>query len=655
MRIKSLKTFLLSTGAVACTAFSLSADNMTMQDAMNEALRTNPEIKADQAATRSNEHVIRRAEAGYYPAIDLRAGAGIEHTHDDYKANDMGTTRDANETRFRTDPTATLRQNIFDGFRTSTDVARAEAEKNQSDKKVEETMELVLFRVLNAYIDVRRFQRLMKLAQRNVKAHERYLGKVRQQISGGRASETDKNTVLSRLFDAKTAVVDLEGDLGSAVARFIDVVGVEPGDLTSAEVSESYLPNTVEEAIQIALENNRSVKLANSSIGVANAELDATDVPFWPTLTAELEAQRADNTSGRNGHTDAYRALAVLRWNILNGGADAARQREVTETVAETRHREAQAKRTAEREVRVSWSEMKSAHAQAVQLRESVHQKWHVKDGFEKQFDLGTRSLLDLLDAENDYFLVKGSLITVESTWDLTAVRLLASMGVLGEKFGVTRGPVEGTSDAFMQNAGAFSDFFGSEGDFTSDVADETTEITEEQASEFEEPVGSIGGTTSSTGTDTTSGFGGTSQQFDRYSTTGTTGTSTGTGTGSYQSTTQTPTNPRDAYIPAGRTGDPSYFDTKKHGSEFPGHRGVAEPDNVGGNRTTGTSSDPRQAFAPSQPTSSTTASTSYDAETPATSSYGDRQFAYENFDTAPQGEGYGIDMPTTFGTGQSW
>lgn len=419
---------------------------MSPIDAIAEALWTNPEIFADKSAWLSEQHGIRRAQAGYFPVVDVRGNFGHETTHEHFNRSDCsGNPRKCHEDKIINTPSINARQPVFDGFRASTDVTRAERETDQAIRKIAETQELVSFRTVNAFIDVRRFQRLLRLAVANAKAHRQILAKVNALIRGGKATIADRATVRSRLADADSAVVDIEGDLGSSVARFIDVVGQAPDRLKRSTIADNILPAAVAEALGIAGEKNRSLLLAKSTVEVTRAEFDTTEVPFWPTLDIEIDARRDENTEGREGYESSATAMFVLRYNIFNGGADLARRKEVTEQVAETRHREAVALRTAHREVRVSWAEMKSAMRQAEALRVSVTQKEKVIRAYEKQFDLGTRSLLDLLDAWNEFFLAKGSLITVDATTDLTGYRLLASMGTLLTSFNLAQ-PIEASA-----------------------------------------------------------------------------------------------------------------------------------------------------------------------------------------------------------------
>jgi hypothetical protein len=140
----------------------------------------------------------------------------------------------------------------------------------------------------------------------------------------------------------------------------------------------------------------------------------------------------------------------------LNGGRDLGRRREVRAKVTSATFRYEKEMRRAEKESRVSYGEFLSARAQSVALRGAVKSKQTVRDIYMKQFEGGTKSFLDILDAIHEYFLAKGSLITADATGDLAAARLLASMGILLDDFnGVNLDP---TNEDFKEQAEKYND-----------------------------------------------------------------------------------------------------------------------------------------------------------------------------------------------------
>lgn len=403
---------------------------------IGEAINTNPQVLAEKAKEKAQEYTVDRARSGYYPKFDVRASVGWERNENSFGRTKCNAPQVCKETEFRHDPSAVLRWPIFDGMKTPTDVNRAKAQEFQQVRKVAETQEILSFQLYNAAVDVRRFQRLQRLAIENVKQHENIANKVKSLFNSGKATAADVHTVQSRLLDSRSTVVDIESDLGAAVAKFIETSGIHPDRLSSTEIDPSLLPKTLDEAISTALSNNRSMLLADANVSVSKAEQDAAEVPFYPSLDLQVDGTSSHNTSARRGHNNNFNALAVVRYNLFNGGGDLARMREAALNVSEQKHRLDASRRAAERDVRIAWTSMTSSNEHAKQLRAAVKEKLEVTKVFNEQFDLGTRSLLDLLDSTNEYFLAKGSLITVDATADVAAARLLAAEGVFLNKLG---------------------------------------------------------------------------------------------------------------------------------------------------------------------------------------------------------------------------
>ncbi|MCP4924297.1 MAG: TolC family outer membrane protein [bacterium] len=419
--------------AAASSIFSPSVSQaFTVADVLGHVLPTNPEIKVEKSEEAASAHQIDQEKAGFYPTVEISTRSGYEYTKDKFSRNELSTT-ESNGTvdNNRHDPTVTITQPIYSGGGTISRVEKAEGEHLQASRRLSEKVELVGFKAVESYISIRRFQRLWRLAQKNVKAHESILRKIRALIAGGRATKADLYTVESRLHDARTAVVDIEGDLSTSIANFIEAVGFVPDRLQNAQMPETAIPGSLDDAMAKAASDNRSVRLAATDIRIAQADIKVSKAPFHPTVDFEVEGKRNFNVGAKTGTENKFTALVVARWNLFNGGADLARKKELIERLASARHDLERVKRVAEKEIRVSWGEMKSSGQQAVNLRLAVKAKEKVVDVYLAQFDLGTRSLLDVLDAQNEFFLAKGALITADATQDLTEARLLAAMGYL--------------------------------------------------------------------------------------------------------------------------------------------------------------------------------------------------------------------------------
>ncbi len=141
---------------------------------------------------------------------------------------------------------------------------------------------------------------------------------------------------------------------------------------------------------------------------------------------------------GIQGDNDRASALVVMRWNLFNGGSDVARKDAALLRRSRAKDVVARNERIASEETRFAWNALSSARERVNTLRNVAESNERVRDAYRKQFELSQRSLLDLLDSENELFLSRSDLVTAEYTALFAAYRLMASMGTLVGHFGVT-------------------------------------------------------------------------------------------------------------------------------------------------------------------------------------------------------------------------
>lgn len=440
-----LKNAMISTALLCMSLNGNARENKTaipgktvsdLTSSMSEALSTNPEILLQRAEQDASTHKVTQAVGAYLPSLDLKVGVGKEYVKQAYRENSLASidTR-GSETRNRYDPSITFNQKIFDGLETPYDIQKSRKELYQSTKNLEEAQILIAFNVMDKYIAVRRFERLVKLAKENVKTHESILVKIRKLVKGGKATSGDEKNVLSRLYDAEAAVGDIQGDLDTAYANFKEVVGAEAQKLKVPNFNESAIPKTVQAAVEDSYKFNRSVVVAKATEDVAKADFDKTISPFMPSIDFQMQARKDYDVGGKSGVSTNITGQFIGSFNVFNGGRDIGKRRELRAKMASAKYSKRKELRRAEKEVRVSYAELISARSQSQALRGAVKSKKAVRDIYMKQFDAGTRNFIDILDASHEYFLAKGSLITSDATEDLSAARLLASIGTLLEQF----------------------------------------------------------------------------------------------------------------------------------------------------------------------------------------------------------------------------
>ena len=420
----------LALGATIAVSAVTGTQAVTLEEAVRQAVNTNPDVRALASERRAVDHELRQARAGYLPLFDIRAAAGPEWS-------DRTTVDD--KWLLRVESQATVRQLLFDGYATASEVERQQARVGSAAQRVHDAAQTTSLNAVLAYVEVLRSQSLVEIAEDNAKAHQRSFADVKRLADAGRGNVGDVRQTEARLASARASLVRTQGRLADTEANYIRVIGSPPSGLVRPVFSDSALPMTRDGAVAMALRNNPAIAVAQADIDTAKAELKATDAPFMPRLDLELGTQQNNNIDGVVGREQDFTALVVLRYNLYAGGADTARRKEFIERLAASRDQADRAKRRIAEQTRLAWNGMKTAAGRAARVREEVTADEGVVDAYRQQFLIGQRDLLDLLDAQNELFISRGNLVTEETTALFGGYQVTASMGALLRTLGVKK------------------------------------------------------------------------------------------------------------------------------------------------------------------------------------------------------------------------
>jgi adhesin transport system outer membrane protein len=415
---------------------------MSLQDAVGLVIATNPEVGVTVKDRRAIDYELRQARALFYPQIDVRLDAGIEYAEND--TTDLRGEDGGDWEYERRDAQVTLQQRIFDGFEAWSEVERQQQRLASAGQRVQDQGQVSALDATQVYLDVLRHTERVANAEENVRAHEETLRLVQRRAELGGGNVADVRQAEARLATARTNLNEIQGDLRDARASFQRVIGVEPTDLEAVTLDASMIPATEEESVARGLTTNPKVLLAQADVRVADAEIDIEAAPLYPRLDLEVIAGQARHNNGRRDTTTDATFLLVGRYNLYRGGADLARVREFKWRKAEAQERLRVQERAVAEDVRLSWSARETQRSAIQTLTDQVEANQNTRDVYAQQFDIGQRSLLDLLDATNELFLSKNDLITARYEELFANYRILASQGELVQALGVAF-PTEAT------------------------------------------------------------------------------------------------------------------------------------------------------------------------------------------------------------------
>ncbi|MFW9268915.1 TolC family outer membrane protein [Pseudomonas sp. D2-30] len=406
----------------------------TLPQAMQQALDVHPEIQAGVNSRLAADYQLKAAKGGYLPRVDLAAGYGREGT-------DSVTTRSGTnnhwETLNRSESSLRLSQMVFDGFATSSEVGRQQANVNARAYSLLDASERTGLTVAQVYLDVLTRREFVRLAEENLKSHERIFDQIKLRTSRGVGSGADLDQAEARMAQARNNLITEQTNLADAETNYLSAVGQLPDQLERPADFMALLPANLTEARAQMLDNSPVLRSAEADIAAAEQQYAAAKSSFYPRFDAELGRTADNDLDGQNGHNNEWQAMLRMRFNLYAGGsnkADLESKSYLSNQALDIRNN---ALRQLNEELGLAWNALNNANAQVPIAQQYVDRSANVRTAYQKQFSLGERTLLDLLDSENELFSASRRLAEIKNVQLFTQYRIKATMGQLLKSQGV--------------------------------------------------------------------------------------------------------------------------------------------------------------------------------------------------------------------------
>jgi adhesin transport system outer membrane protein len=408
---------------------------MSLSQAVSVGVMTNPEYGRVAASRRATDEELNQAKALYLPSVDLRADGGVEYT--DNPSTRAGLDNDDSETFGRYDSQLTLTQMLFDGWNTKYENERQKNRVQSSAYRVHETSELTGLAIVEAFLEVMRQRELLTITRENVAEHQAIMQMIEEGVNAGRSTAADLEQIKARLASARAQEATVRQQLRDAESDFQREVGDAPKDLVMPAVPVNAISADVEAEVKQAMANSPTLAVRQSDIEVAYNEYQGTGSTLYPELDLQLGARQGHNIGGVEGRDRSASALVVMNWNLYRGGGDIARIREFKHRHQQSKEERAVAARDIERDIRQTWASMVSAGERAKEFSSQAAANSEVVRAYKDQFNLDRRTLLDVLDSQNELFVSRSNTINAEFLEIFSVFRLLALKGQLLPTLGV--------------------------------------------------------------------------------------------------------------------------------------------------------------------------------------------------------------------------
>ncbi|MBX9777188.1 MAG: TolC family outer membrane protein [Xanthobacteraceae bacterium] len=408
-------------------SLAVANDAFTIVDAINQAVTTHPGVGEAAANRRATEAEMRQVQGTLLPQVRLEAKVGRHR----FNQQDVVPPPTNNNSWLRTHETSiAVRQILFDGLTSINEIWRQAARVDAAAYRVRERTELIALDAAEAYIDVVRFTHLVGLANENIAAHRRILANVEARFQGGRAGEGDLEQVRERVEAAIAVRAQFVQQLDEARAVYRRVVGIEPYNLRIPGRLRG-LPASKDSSLAITLRHNPTIQAGEADRLAARHGFNATTGSFLPNVAFEGRATRGRNIGTVAGDQTEASALVVASWDIFRGGQNAWRRAEFAERYEEQTMRHARLQREAFELIDKAWAARTITNDRIAALTRQIAADRRVIEAYTKEYELGQRSLIDLLNAYNQLFNARVSLESTRGTAVFADYQLLAAMGQL--------------------------------------------------------------------------------------------------------------------------------------------------------------------------------------------------------------------------------
>jgi len=412
-------------GLVFCTpVLSVFAEPFkTLPEVVSYTVLNNPEVSEGWFNFKAALAEKRAAQGGYLPSVDLVAQVGRERS-------DTPTT---SQRSYSADSTRlTLTQMLFDGFEVRNNVKRLDAASLARFYELRLVSEEKAREAAQAYIDVMRYQDLVELAKDNYIQHKLLFDDIKERTDAGISRRVDLDQARGRLALSETNLLTEVDNLHDVTARYQRIVGLLPPENPQwPTLPDDILPTEKQQALRVAYALSPAINSAIENLNSAKAEAKTKNAPMLPRFDLRLRQELEHDRDGVDGQYDEQAVELVMSYNLYRGGSDSAEKRQFHERANAAREQRVKACQEVRQTVAIAYNNTNSLQEQLAYQRINREATGKARDAYREQFDIGQRSLLDLLDQENEYFQISRSVVNAEADFIAAQVATLAGMGQL--------------------------------------------------------------------------------------------------------------------------------------------------------------------------------------------------------------------------------
>ncbi|MDD2728997.1 TolC family outer membrane protein [Malikia sp.] len=402
--------------------------------AAQKAVVSNPEVQARWREFNGAGADREAGTAGYKPQVDMTLGVGLERKDASSAGSETDYTRAGGELR--------LTQMLFDGMYTRSELKRLGYAKLVRYYELIETSENISLEALRAYADVARHTELVEEARSNYLEHKSTALQIWQKASAGVGRRVDLEQANGRIALAESNLLTEQSNLHDVSARYLRIMGEKPL-LKIARLPDGLklqgLPTSAIDALQRGLPSSPTINAAYENVRASRAQVESRQSAYWPRVDFRIRESWGRSTDSVAGRQRDQVAEVLLNYNLYRGGYDQAREKRAVEYQFQARDLQEKACRDVRQTLSIAYQDMVKLKEQLGYLDTHRLSTEKALQAYRQQFEIGQRSLLDLLDTQNELFEANRAHINARYDQIIAQARTLSGMGKLTAALGIGR------------------------------------------------------------------------------------------------------------------------------------------------------------------------------------------------------------------------
>jgi type I secretion outer membrane protein, TolC family len=404
----------------------------TLDEALALAYETNPRLEAQRARLRATDEGVPQALAGWRPTFNATGSVGQAKQRQSTRVRTQDGNLDIREDALLEPNTVVgeITQPLFRGGQTLAQTRAAENSVRAERARLVSTEQEVFLNVATAYMTVFSSETELELTVRNEQRLQRQLEATRDRFQVGEVTRTDVFQAEARLAQANAERVQAEGRLEAARAAYRNAVGQSPAKLVRPPVPDG-LPPDLDAAIDMAIAGNPDVRASAYDERSALDSVDSVRGRLLPTIEVVGRVGREYETFEEEGELTTYEALLRMQVPLYTAGTTHSQLRAAKQTVTQRRRQLDDTQRVTVREATDAWTNLQTARAAILSRSKQVEANQVALEGVQREAEVGARTVLDILNAEQELLNSQVDLVRAERDEVIAAYQLKTAIGDL--------------------------------------------------------------------------------------------------------------------------------------------------------------------------------------------------------------------------------